>query len=503
MQYSGYATQESTENHFYNFQKQQPSVLGKTNLKVSQAGMGMYRMADGQTEHKNALIAAIQSGINIIDTSSNYADGESEILLGKVLQEHFDSGGEREGIVLVSKAGYMQGQILEMSHKRESLGDGYQDLVMLDESLQHCIHPEFLEDCLSTSLERIGVKTLDVYLLHNPEYYLMWAEKNGEDLEESRTILYDRIQKAFKYLQDQVNKGRIRYFGISSNTLGYGSDHPQYVDLSQIIECAEQLPGFAVIQTPLNLLETGFMTQPNSGDYTAYQIAKISNLGILINRPLNALYLNQIQRLISLDTEIEPEIEHVSELVATLEAKESLFFEMPSIQNMKEEQVNQLKVLFNLGEIFQSYWQQCQGYEHWKDLMAQFFFPQVEHGVAFLQSELPEDREVALWLQGYLQRFADTSQHITAWYKCQGKGFRNELIQKIHSIKEDWKEEERLEKLAIRIIRSSESISSVLVGMRMVDYVGSVITEISGGDFEVIDEEWKQWARESDFSASF
>lgn len=42
-----------------------------------------------------------------------------------------------------------------------------------------CIHPAFIQDQLARSLERLNLATVDIYLLHNPEYYLSWASAQG------------------------------------------------------------------------------------------------------------------------------------------------------------------------------------------------------------------------------------------------------------------------------------------------------------------------------------
>ena len=85
--------------------------LGRTGLHVSQAGFGGYRISAGVAEHAAALQHALISGIDLIDTSANYADGGSEELVGQVLAHMVDSGElRREAVVVVSKAGYLQGK---------------------------------------------------------------------------------------------------------------------------------------------------------------------------------------------------------------------------------------------------------------------------------------------------------------------------------------------------------------------------------------------------------
>ncbi|MFO7706885.1 MAG: aldo/keto reductase [Desulfobacterales bacterium] len=74
-------------------------------------------------EHARALHHAHASGITLIDTSANYADGGSEELIGQVLG-HLVEAGElrREAVTVVSKAGYLQGQNHALSLARRRAG---------------------------------------------------------------------------------------------------------------------------------------------------------------------------------------------------------------------------------------------------------------------------------------------------------------------------------------------------------------------------------------------
>src|ERR1041384_2277392 len=167
------ATPERTERYHARHSSIHTSVLGRTGLRVSGAGFGGYRVSAGIAAHRMALRRAILSGINLIDTSANYADGGSEELIGEVIAElEADGMLSREEIVLVSKGGYIQGSNYEMARERAEAGSGFLDVVEYDAGLWHCIAPEFLHDQISRSLDRLGLPAIDVYLLHNPEYYL-------------------------------------------------------------------------------------------------------------------------------------------------------------------------------------------------------------------------------------------------------------------------------------------------------------------------------------------
>ena len=71
------------------------------------------------------------------------------------------------------------------------------DTVHYGPGIKHCIHPAFMEDQLTRALERSSLSYLDVYLLHNPEYYLTHSIKPGrtsaEEAEAHRAEMTRRI----------------------------------------------------------------------------------------------------------------------------------------------------------------------------------------------------------------------------------------------------------------------------------------------------------------------
>src|ERR1051325_6311881 len=148
-------------------------TLGKTGLTVSACGFGAYRVDYRVKEHDEALEYALLNGINLIDTSSNYSDGGSEVLTGTVINRLVNEGKiKREEIIIVTKGGYIQGKAYKNAKDKEEKGEPYPDVVKYSDGLWHCIHPDFLNDEITKSLERMKIDTIDVYLLHNPEYFL-------------------------------------------------------------------------------------------------------------------------------------------------------------------------------------------------------------------------------------------------------------------------------------------------------------------------------------------
>ena len=152
----GFATKEGTRSYAERHSSLGYGELDGTGLLASQAGFGCYRVDLADPEHERSLRKAMLSGINLIDTSSNYGDGGAEKLVGEVLEDMAASGEiGRESVVVVSKVGYLQGQNYQLSQERKRRGKPFRDLVLYADGLEHCIHPEFIDDQLTRSLERL------------------------------------------------------------------------------------------------------------------------------------------------------------------------------------------------------------------------------------------------------------------------------------------------------------------------------------------------------------
>src|SRR4030095_12844539 len=150
--------------------------------------------------------------------------------------------------------------------------------------------------------EKIKLETLDVYLLHNPEYFLDSSMAKDLDLDELRHEYYNRIKKAFEYLETEADAGRISYYGISSNSFGKQTDDQVFTSLESCHNAANEIKAdnhFAVIQFPFNLVERGPMLNLNQNGETKNLLdyAKKYSFGTLVNRPLNAITDKGLTRL--------------------------------------------------------------------------------------------------------------------------------------------------------------------------------------------------------------
>ncbi len=148
-------------------------TLGRTGVHVSPLTLGTMNFgAWGGTGHDESIAvihAALDAGINVVDTADVYSRGESEEIVGKALR------GRRDDVVLATKVHGRLGE--DPNHAGNS---------------RRWIIRE-----VEASLTRLQTDHIDLYQVHRPE--------PGTDIDETLGAL-----------TDLVRQGKIRYFGTST-----------------------------------------------------------------------------------------------------------------------------------------------------------------------------------------------------------------------------------------------------------------------------------------------
>ena len=479
----GFATTDATRTHAKRFANVQHGVLGRSELHCSQAGFGCYRVAAGVDTHREALRLALEGGINLIDTSANYGDGGSEALVGEVLTGMIGAGGlTRAEIIVVTKAGYLQGRNYALSQERKAQGRPFPDLVTYADGLEHCIHPDFLAEQLARSLARLNLATVDFFLLHNPEYYLSWAAGQGQGREAARAEYHRRLDEAFRYLEQEVARGRIRHYGISSNTFPETSDRKDFTCLQNVLELAERFGPdhhFSLIQFPMNLMESGAARNANQPDgATLLAGARRANLAALVNRPLNALGPDGLLRLADIDPLPPLSDGEIGHTLQDLLASEAHLIEdlLPSLE-IPAALASQIEAQVRIAPDLLQKYRMFSTYDRWCQIRDAHVFPRVAAVLAYCDRQAPV-ASLRQWAEGHRDKLAAALQAVTAFYTPSAIERAQKLKAVVRGADGDWDPEGTLSQLAIRALRTTEGISSVLVGMRRPGYVRDVLEEL-------------------------
>ena len=466
------------------------TVLGNTGLTTSRVGFGGYRIdAENESFHQ-ALIKAIREGCNLIDTSTNYADGGSEQLIGSVMAQLIREGElHREEIIVVSKIGYIQGQNLKQAESREKSGQPYPEVVKYGEGLWHCLHPDFLAEQLTRSLDRLGLATLDVCLLHNPEYFLSDAKNQNpgiasDELNERRTEFYQRLHQAFAYCEGQVQAGRLQYYGVSSNTCTASPDDPEATSLSLMLEAAEAAARDAgvsahhlrVLQLPMNLFEADALFVPNTGrdhTQTVLDLAQQEQIALLVNRPLNAIPSKKAGMLRLADPVIdsmETSFDNQCQIVRDLEAEYRTAV-APLVPYSGKGM--QPKDFFSWAEELTKVRTQLQSLEHWEQIESHMIGPHINQVVKVISKHLTGNH-TPTW-QTWRDRYFPELLTLFRIMQHQAAKKNRERAQVISALIDPFlptgKKSESLARKALWTVASTPGVTCVLNGMRSPEYV--------------------------------
>jgi len=460
------------------------SPLGSTGLTVSRIGFGCYRVDDQTPEHRAALDQALADGCTLIDTSTNYTDGASERLVGEALADlRRRDARRRAAVTVVSKVGYVQGQNMHLAMERESKGRPFPDMVKYMDGCWHCIHPEFLADQLQRSRRRLQVDTLDVCLLHNPEYFLSDAHKRNPrgDPAATRDAFYARLRAAFAFLEERVKAGDIRFYGVSSNSAVSPAGDPEATSLSRMLEAAAAAGGaghhFRVLQIPMNLFESGGARVRNTGPRngrTALEEAAAAGIGVLINRPLNAFVGNRLLRLAS--PAVPPPGTTQAAATAALRALELEHRNgiAPRVDRAAADAAGQL---FQLVEQLVEMAPQVEDLVHWRQIEQQYVIPRVNYVAGAVARGIDEGQRSRWqsWWGHFSSSLQDLLYDIGRQAAEKSRGPAQEIASAIDPALPPERRGENLSRKALWVLASTPGVSCVLVGMRRTPYVSDAM----------------------------
>ena len=402
---------------------------------MSNFAFGTYRVSDYNPQHIQALKEAVDSGITMIDTSSNYMDGGAERAIALALRDVDDT--TKENIEIVSKVGYIQGE--NLSRHKESAFD---EVVEYGDDCFHSISKTFIKDQLTHSLKRLEMQKLDCYLLHNPEYYLFDAIKNNVDKDDRLDEIYLRIYRAFVALEEEVSAGRIGSYGISSNSFSKVSTSDEFLPFEDLITIADRASedvgndthSFTTIQLPINMLETQGLK--------CASWAKENGLRVLANRPLNIQLESSMYRLADYDEPTEY-YHHLNELLEVCNNK-------------------MLSPLYNLFE-------ELDGSKHkfgWVGDYDSFFYAQIIPHIQTTLKNLDEENRVTII--NFIDMFFIEYRKMVL-FECS-KNTRNTLKDSFGDC------DLSMQECAIKFLMNSTLIDFILVGMRKPSYVNEILT---------------------------
>jgi aryl-alcohol dehydrogenase-like predicted oxidoreductase len=179
--------------------------LGKMKLELTVIGLGAWAIGgpwqfgwgpQDDNDSISTILAAIEGGINWIDTAAIYGFGHSEEVVGKAIKEL----GEKP--IIATKCG------LVWNENRRKI---------------NCLNKESIIAECEASLKRLGIDVIDLYQIHHPE----------PD---------EQIEEAWEAMSQLVKQGKVRYIGVSNFSV------PQLERVGRICPVASLQPPYSMIR---------------------------------------------------------------------------------------------------------------------------------------------------------------------------------------------------------------------------------------------------------------
>jgi aryl-alcohol dehydrogenase-like predicted oxidoreductase len=266
-------------------------------LVVSALGQGTYLGDCTDAEdlaYTQTIRSALTRGINMLDTAINYRCQRSERALGAAVVEAIAAGEvRRDEIVVCTKGGYValdgappaSRDVYEGWLERELFEPGLLSRAELVRG-GHAITPRFLGSQLDRSRANLGLDTIDIYYVHNPEEQLLGVD---------RPTFERRMRAAFALLEERAAAGEIAAYGCAT-WLGFrvARDHRQHLSLAELVTLARDVGGtahhFRAVQLPVSLAmpeAAREATQPLGRKLvTLLEAAEALGVGVVASAPL-------------------------------------------------------------------------------------------------------------------------------------------------------------------------------------------------------------------------
>jgi len=264
----GHATAEGTTRYRERFAQRVPAEHFRElagGALASSIGIGTYLgREDAATDalYQKAVARALERGVNVLDTAVNYRHQRSERAIGAAVAAALRGGAARDEIVVATKGGFIPfdaevpsdpGAYFQVTYVRPGI-------IQPGEVVgSHCMTPRYLRDQLDRSRANLGLETVDVYYVHNPETQLD---------EVGRPELLERVREAFAALEEAGREGKLRLYGAATwNGFRVDPTEPGYLSLAELVDVAREVGGaehrFRVIQLPYNLAMPEAFTRAN------------------------------------------------------------------------------------------------------------------------------------------------------------------------------------------------------------------------------------------------
>ena len=209
------------------------------------------------------------------------------------------------------------------------------------------------------------------------------------------------------------------------------------------------------------------------------ELARQKNLGVLVNRPLNAFTGNRLVRLAEAGEKTEVSAEEVAERIQALADSEKVFISriLPDL-GVDSNLGARIQAQLLAADALRQAWRSFSGYDHWRQVRDDHLLPRIRGVLKFLDAHAAGSLELSAWRDAYTGALDAVFESLGGVHAQAAARRTAQIKSALAAAVPDWAGEAPLSRLAVRALRSTEGISCVLVGMRRTEYVDDMLAEL-------------------------
>jgi hypothetical protein len=137
-----------------------------------------------------------------------------------------------------------------------------------------------------------------------------------------------------------------------------------------------------------------------------------------------------------------------------------------------------IKEQMAIGDTLKHHWLNLGTYERWRQIKTGNLQPRIQGVMDFLEPYGSQNEDISNWMTLHREKIEDAFDAVASLYAGEAAHQADRIRRTVAVADRNWAEEGTLSQKALRAIRSTTGVSSVLVGMRRPEYVTDVLAEL-------------------------
>ena len=343
-------------------------------------------------DDKHLLGKLINQGVKIFHFESHCFNSQAQETVGEVVgQLVYDNEISRDSLFFCVKGGYFE--------SKYSTGDEFE--FKLDSNFVHNLNASLIRKSIKDSLIRLGVNTLDAYIIQDPDYFFSRSNIKTLSLKEQRSLFHEYLIELFFVLENEVQENRINAYGISFDTFIFNKNFSDLFNFSEFFKLLNEKISnhhFLIFECPFNIVDSSLAVKHKGISF--FEQLRSHNVFVFTNRPFLTFFKNMSFLLTEYSEPEDISIMEIEDMIASgIELEQHLKSQLSEFEEIENE-VDYL-VFF---EQIANYFDVSKGILTFQNIIQKGIFPAVEQYMNLI-SEKPYLIKINDQIDTYFSQF--------------------------------------------------------------------------------------------------